>query len=210
MSRTIGPKAKLSRRLKRNLFLKGARSFSGKDDYAKRPFKPGVHGNAKGFAKISGYGQQLLEKQALRYTYGLTEKQLSKVFKQAMRSKDETGFALLSLLERRLDNVVYRAGLANSRNQARQLVNHGHFNINGVRADIPSITVEAGDVIEIKENKGKKPFWTNFKLEIPKENPAWLSTSNKKIKVINEPLVEDLPKEFNIGYIIEFYARKVK
>lgn len=209
MSRIYKAKTKLSKRVGRNLFLKGARSYSAKDDYAKRPQKPGQHGANKKFARESNYAKQLTEKQALKYTYGLTEKQLTRVFKQAFHAKDETGYALFALLERRLDNVIYKAGLANSRAQARQLVNHGHFTVNGVRADIPSMLVNAGDEIKIKENKLKAKFWENFTLEVPNEQSAWLSKTGKVISVLNEPTADDLPKDFNPGYIIEYYSRRV-
>ena len=209
MSRFIGSKTQLSKRVGRNLFLKGARSFSAKDDYSKKPQKPGVHGGGKSFAKISEYSKQLTEKQALRFTYGLTEKQLANTFKRAFKAKDETGYGLFSLLERRLDNVVYRAGLANSRAQARQLVNHGHFLLNGIRASIPSMLVSAADKIEVKPAKAKNAFWTNFQLEVPNEQSAWLSKKDRTINVINEPTADDLPKEFNPGYIIEYYSRRV-
>ena len=140
MSRYLESKTKLSKRVKRNLFLKGSRSFSPKDDYAKRPFKAGMH--VKRFEKkLSNYGTQLLEKQAIRFTYGITEKQLSNLFKKAFTKQGDTGKIVLSALERRLDNVVYKGGLANSRAQARQLVNHGHFEINGKKVNIPSYTV---------------------------------------------------------------------
>lgn len=203
-------KAKLSRRIGRNLFLKGSRSFSAKDDVSKRLFKPGQHGTARGFSRLSEYGKQLVEKQAIRFTYGLTEKQMRKVFKKAKKADDPTGIAFLTLLETRLDNVVYRGGLANSRSQARQLVNHGHFLVNGIKAEVPSIAINPGDVIEVKPSKAKNAFWTNFKLEIPAESPAWLSTTGMKIKVVGNPVQEELPQEYNLGNIIEYYSRRVK
>ena len=203
-------KTKKSRRIGRNLFLKGARSFSAKDDFSKRPFKPGVHGSARGFAKNSEYSKQLSEKQALKFVYGLNERQMTNTFKKSLNAKGETGVILLQSLERRLDNVVYRAGLANSRAQARQLVNHGSFEVNGSSVNIPSYQVKTGDVIKVKASKAKNTFWTNFKLEVPNELVAWLSSSDKTIKVLNEPLNEDLPKDFNIAYIVEYYSRRVK
>ena len=210
--RITGSKTKKSRRIGRTLYLKGARSFGPKDDFAKRPFKPGVHGNARGagFAKVSEYGKQLLEKQALKFTYGLNERQMTNLFKKSLHAKGETGVTLLQLLERRLDNVVYRAGLANSRAQARQLVNHGQFLVNDIAVDIPSYLVDTGDTIKVKANKEKGAFWTNYKLEVPNEQVAWLSTSGHTIKILNEPLTEDLPKDFTIAFIVEYYSRRVK
>lgn len=203
-------KTKKSRRIGRNLFLKGSRSFSAKDDYTRRPFKPGVHGSARGFSKVSEYGKQLAEKQALKFVYGLNERQMTNAFKKSLNSKGETGVVLLQILERRLDNVVYRAGLANSRAQARQLVSHGQFEVNGETVTIPSFQVATGDEIKVKANKSSSAFWTNFKLEVPNEEVAWLAKSGNTIKVINEPLSEDLPKDFNIPYIVEYYSRRVK
>lgn len=203
-------KTKKSRRIGRNLFLKGSRSFSAKDDYTKRPFKPGVHGSARGFSKTSEYGKQLAEKQAIKFVYGLNERQMTNVFKKALRKQGETGVILLQTLEKRLDNVVYRAGLANSRAQARQLVSHGQFEVNGQTVTVPSFQVATGDEIKVKGTKANSAFWTNFKLEIPNEEVSWLAKSGTTIKVLNEPLAEDLPKDFNIPYIVEYYSRRVK
>ena len=211
MARYTGSKTKLSKRVGKNLFLKGARSFSAKDDYARRPQKPGVHGVSKRPAKLSEYGKQLKEKQTLRYTYGLMEKQLANVFKKAFKSKGDTGVTAMTMLERRLDNVVYKAGLSNSLAQARQLVAHGHFQVNDHKCDIPSAMVEQGDVIAVRSGKeAKSAFWTNFNLQVPLTVPAWLDASKKNtIKVINLPLADDLPASINISSIVEYYSRKV-
>jgi len=208
--RITGSKTKKSRRIGKNLFLKGARSYSQKDDFSKRPFKPGVHGSAGGFAKTSEYGKQLAEKQALKFVYGLNERQMTNAFKKALKSQGETGVVLMQNLERRLDNVVYRAGLANSRAQARQLVSHGQFEVSGQAVNIPSLLVKTGDVIKVKASKAGSAFWTNFKLEVPNEVVAWISVSDKTITILNEPLSEDLPKDFTIAYIVEYYSRRVK
>jgi small subunit ribosomal protein S4 len=209
MSRYIKPKTKLSKRVKKNLFLKGARSFSAKDDYAKRPVKSGMH--SKKFAKkLSNYGTQLLEKQAIRFTYGITEKQLGNLFKKAFTKQGDTGNFVITTLERRLDNVVYKGGLANSRAQARQLVNHGHFLVNGKMVNIPSYIVNTDDVITIKETKLKAPFWIEFKLEVPKDKTSWIDNAKTKtLKVLSLPLETDLPKEFNLPPVVEYYSRKV-
>jgi small subunit ribosomal protein S4 len=212
MARYLQGKTKLSKRVGRNLFLKGARSFSAKDDYAKRPHKAGQHGKKFQRGRTSQYSKQLLEKQSLKFTYGLMEKQLMNLFGKAFNTPGDTGKIALSLLERRLDNVVYRAGLANSRGQARQLINHGHFKVNGVKTDIASFVVKPGDVVQVKENKLKNGFWKEFQLQIPNEVTPWLSANQakKEIKVINEPLPENLPQEFNIQSVVEFYSRKVR
>ncbi len=208
MSRYTKSRTKLSKRIGRNLYLKGARSFSAKDDYSKRPYNAGMH--SKKFKRVSEYGKQLSEKQAIRFVYSVSERQLGNLFKKCFALGGDTGKTALSFLERRLDNVVYRAGLANSRAQARQLVNHGHFLVNGKKASIPSYVVNAGDIVEVKANKAKNAFWTNFNLEIPKESPTWLDLSkDKKIKVLSLPVDEDFPKEFNIAHVVEYYSRKV-
>lgn len=209
MARYLGSRTKLCRRVKRNLFLKGARSFSAKDDYTKRPTIS--NNNRKRQTRLTEYGKQLMEKQLLKYTYGLMEKQLTNLFKKAFRQKGDTGKIALSVLEKRLDNVVYRSGLANSRAQARQLVNHGHFNVNGKTVDIPSFQVSVGDVIAIKQNKLNKNFWKNFQLQVPNQIPSWLDTSKKNtIRIISEPTDEDLPLEdIKISTVVEYYSRKV-
>ena len=209
MSRYLESKTKLSKRVKRNLFLKGARSFSAKDDYAKRPFPAGVHG--KKFAKkLSNYGSQLLEKQAIRFTYGITERQLGNLFKKGFKKAENPGTYVLSQLERRLDNVVYKGGLANSRSQARQLVTHGHFLVNGQKVNIPSYIVNAEDIVSVKENKVSNAFWVNFKLEVPKDKITWVdSTKAKKLVVLTLPLEADLPVIFNLPPVVEYYSRKV-
>lgn len=209
MARYTAGRTKLSKRIGRNLFLKGARSFSPKDDYAKKPYGSGEHGKKK-FTKVSEFGKQLLEKQAIKFTYGVLEKQLTNLFKKASKTSSDTGKTVLTFLERRLDNVVYRGGMANSRAQARQLVNHGHFLVNGKSVDIPSFLVSAGDIITIKANKVDAPFWVNFKLEVPNESPAWLDgTKAMQIRVVNLPLETDLPQEFKIAPVVEYYSRKV-
>lgn len=212
MARYIRGKTKLSKRVGRNLFLKGARSFSAKDDYTKRPYKAGQHGKKFQRGRTSQYAKQLIEKQSIRYTYGLMEKQLMNLFGRAFETTGDTGKIALNLLERRLDNVIYKAGLANSRSQARQLVNHGHFTINDVPTNIPSFTVKTGDIIKVKENKLTNNFWKEFKLEVPNEVVPWLSSNQakKEIKIINEPLDQDLPQEFNVQAVVEFYSRKVR
>lgn len=206
MARYIKSRTKLSRRVGRNLFLKGSRSFSAKDDYTKKP----IRNNKKKFVTLSGYGKQLLEKQALKYTYGIQEKQLSNIFKKSFKQNGDTGFLALSTLEKRLDNVIYRAGLANSRAQARQLVNHGQFEVNGVKTDIPSFIVKVGDLITIKNSKAKNGFWQNFKLEVPNDVPTWMDASKQStVKVLSLPLDSDVPQDINISSIVEYYSRKV-
>jgi small subunit ribosomal protein S4 len=208
MSRYTGSKTKLSRKVGRNLFNKGARSYSAKDNYTKKSYRPGVHG--KKMRKLSEYGKQLQEKQILKLTYGLQEKQLANIFKKAFKKKGDTAIVALTALETRLDNVVYKAGLADSRSQARQLVAHGHFTVDGVKVNIPSFQVKTGEVIAVKANKIKKPFWVNFKLGVPNDVPTWLDASKaNQVKVLNMPISTDLPQDFKLPYIVEYYSRKV-
>jgi small subunit ribosomal protein S4 len=149
MSRYRGPVEKLERRFGVSLNLKGERRLAGKSALEKRPYGPGQHGQRR--KKVSEYGLQLNEKQKAKFMYGLSEKQFRRLFKDAARSSGNTGENLILLLERRLDNVVYRMSLATTRNQARQLVTHGHILVDGKRLDIPSYRVKAGQKIEIKE-----------------------------------------------------------
>jgi small subunit ribosomal protein S4 len=210
MARYTGSRTKLSKRVGKNLFLKGSRSFSAKDDYSKRPQKAGEHSKSRKPSKLSEYGKQLLEKQTLKFTYGIMEKQLANIFKKAFKAKGDTGIIAMTTLERRLDNVVYKSGMANSLAQARQLVTHGHFTVNGKKCDIASSIVSTDDVIALKQSKEKAPFWIAFKLDVPLSVPTWLDTSKKNsIKVLTLPTPEDLPANLNIAPIVEYYSRKV-
>jgi small subunit ribosomal protein S4 len=153
MARYRGPVEKIERRFGVSLGLKGERRLAGKSALEKRPYAPGQHGQKKG--KISEYGLQLNEKQKAKFMYGLSEKQFRRLFKEANRKEGNTGENLVKLLERRLDNVVYRMGFASTRNGARQFVTHGHLLVDGKKVDIPSFRVKAGQKIEVKEASKK-------------------------------------------------------
>jgi small subunit ribosomal protein S4 len=155
MARYRGPVEKIERRFGVDLGLKGERRLAGKSALDKRPFAPGQHGQRK--AKISEYGLQLREKQKAKFIYGVSEKQFRNMFKEANRLDGNTGANLVSLLERRLDNIVYRMSFATTRNSARQLVNHGHVLVDGKKVNIPSYRVKPGQKIEIKEKSKKNP-----------------------------------------------------
>ena len=155
MARYRGPVEKIERRLDADLGLKGERRLSGKSALEKRPFAPGQHGQRR--AKISEYGLQLREKQKAKFMYGVSEKQFRKYFKEAARVEGNTGANLITLLERRLDNVVYRMGFATTRANARQFTTHGHILVDGKKVDIPSFIVKAGQKIEIKEKSKTNP-----------------------------------------------------
>jgi small subunit ribosomal protein S4 len=180
----------------------------------KRPTIPGQHGNSRGGGRrqqASQYSLQLREKQKVKRLYGLLEKQFSNLMKEASRKQGQSGQILLQLLEMRLDNAVYRAGFATSRRAARQLVTHGHFMLNGVRVDIPSIRVKAGDEFVIREHsKGTEYF---KKLDdvspAPATTPDWLKVDRKKVsvKITGAPTREDAEPDLNEQLIVEYYSR---
>src|SRR3989344_7883114 len=149
MGRYTGPKEKLERRIGAKLFLKGERSYSPKSAMVKKPYPPGVHGK-KTYRRLSEYGSQLQKKQKIKYIYRMLEKQFKSFVKKAMKSKENTTDILVQMLEGRLDNTIFRMGLAQSRDQARQLVNHGHILVNGIKTSIPSFQVKKGNKISIR------------------------------------------------------------
>lgn len=175
----------------------------------KKPYVPGQHGrNSR--SRLSEYGTQLREKQKIRRSYGLLEKQFRNIITEAQKSKGQTGEAILRLLELRADNVVYRAGFANSRRSSRQLVNHGHFLLDGKKVDIPSIRLKEGQVLEVspkaKSNAYFKELLSNPTAGSP---PKWLKVEAKglKITVLAMPSRDDIPEEFNEQAVVEFYSR---
>ena len=203
MGRYTGPKDKLSRREGVNLHLKGARSFSDKDGLARKPFPPGQHGNERR-ARLSNYGFQLREKQKVKRTYGLREKNMKNVFKEADRRAKlydtDKSLEFLRLLELRLDNVVYLAGLAPSRSAARQYVTHGHVRLNGKKASIPSLELKEGDSVELTKAK-LAPAEKFFK------TPDWIESKGVSCKVARLPVREDIDEGIKENLIIEFYSR---
>jgi len=177
----------------------------------KRPTIPGQHGNSRMRSKPSQYSLQLREKQKVKRLYGLLEKQFSNLMAEATRKEGESGAVLLELLERRLDNAVYRAGFAPSRRAARQLVTHGHFTLNGVRVDIPSIRLKAGDEIVIREHAAKNEYFKKLDdvSPAPTSLPAWLKVDRKKltVKVAGMPQRDDAEPEIKEQLIVEYYSR---
>ena len=207
MARDLSAKCKKCRREGKKIFLKGERCFSMKCAMIKRPYAPGQHGQSRRMG-LSEYGIQLREKQKVKRTYGLLEKQFRKYYDMASSMKGNTGVLLSTLLERRMDNVVYRLGLAESRNHARQLVNHGHFLLNGIKTDIPSCLLKEGDVISIKNDKGV--YFQNLKNVLKNQQvPSWLSLDLQKIegKVVSSPTLDEIDMNSNIHLIIEFYSK---
>ncbi len=200
-------KCRLCRREGNKLFLKGDKCYNGKCPFEKRPAAPGQHGAAR--KKVSEYGQQLREKQKVKRIYGVQEGQFRAYYEEADRMKGITGENMLSLLERRLDNVVYRLGLAVSRAQARQLVNHGHFTVNGKKCNIPSYIVRAGEVIAVRENKVQNTYFTALKEGKVTNLPKWLEFNLEKLegKVIALPTREDIDSQIAEHMIVELYSK---
>ncbi|MCS7262704.1 MAG: 30S ribosomal protein S4 [Aquificaceae bacterium] len=208
MGRYIGPLVRIDRKL--GVVVSGKKGAP--KTLSRRNFPPGQHGRLKGRRrKLTEYGLRLLEKQKLKFLYGgLREKQFRRYFDQASRSKGNTGQVLLQLLERRLDNVVYRLGFACTRRQARQWVAHGHFLVNGRKVDIPSYQVEPGDVIEVKTSSRDVPqLLENLQNIDPRSVPSWLELDKENFrgKVIDMPRDVQLEVPVNLQYIIEFYSR---
>jgi small subunit ribosomal protein S4 len=199
---------KLCRRDGEKLFLKGARCTTDKCAIDKRKYPPGQHGQRRG--KLSDYAVQLKEKQKVKRIYGLLEKQFSKYFKEAEKKRGITGELLLQILELRLDNIVYRIGFTSNRNQARQLVLHGHFRINGKKVNIPSYRVKVGDVIAVHEpSKNIGVFGENLQRQQHEGVPSWLEVdfAGFKGKVLHVPGRDDIPLTAKEQLIVEFYSR---
>jgi small subunit ribosomal protein S4 len=191
------------------LFLKGDRCYSEKCAVERKPFGPGAHGQGRR-QKPTEYGLQLREKQKTKRTYGLMEKQFRNYFKRAERQKGITGENLLILLERRLDNVVYRLGFASSRKEARQLVNHGHFTINGKKATIPSMMVRVGDIIQVKEKSRESAKFKEIKEQAAyKTPPEWLSVDVENLAgtVLAYPVRNQIDTPVSEQLIVELYSR---
>ena len=208
MARYTGPACKLCRREGKKLFLKGDRCTSGKCALDRRSTAPGQHGAAN--KKMREYGKQLRAKQVAKRYYGVLEKQFKNYYVEADRRDGITGENLLCLLERRLDNVVYRMGLASSHRDARQLVLHGHFTLNGKKADIPSIIVKAGDVIAVKETSRSNAKFKALAEELESAiTPKWLAVDKAALsaKVVTLPVREDIDFEFEEQLIVELYSK---
>lgn len=210
MARYTGPRCRLCRREGMKLFLKGERCYTDKCAFERRSYPPGQHGQAQMRAKRSDYGIRLREKQKVKRIYGVSEKQFKKYFDRADRMRGQTGHNLLQLLERRLDNVVYRLGFASSRAQARQMVVHGLFKVNGRTVDIPSYLVRPGEVIELKEKYRQNPYiQENLEAVVRRGVPQWLEldADNFKGTVKALPTREDVTMPIQEQLIVEIYSR---
>ena len=207
MARYTESKCRLCRREGAKLFLKGDKCYKASCPMAKRPTPPGQHGMAR--HKVSEYGLQLREKQKTKRIYGILEGQFHEYYVKADRMKGITGENMLSLLERRLDNVIYRMGIAASRNQARQLVTHAHFTVNGKKVNIPSYTVKAGDVIGVKESSRDNKYFTEIKQMKKGTMPKWVDFDPDTLegKVIALPMREDVDSQIAEHMIVELYSK---
>ena len=209
MARYTGPVCRLCRREGMKLFLKGERCYTGKCAIDRRAYAPGQHGQARA-KKPTEYGLQLREKQKARRLYGVMEKQFRHYFDEAARRKGVTGENLLVLLERRLDNVVFHLGFASSRPEARQLVNHGHFTVNGKKVDIASYSVRVGETIAVKEGSKSSPRVKQLLENLGSRSvPGWLSLDANAAAgtVINLPTREDIQIPIQEHLIVEKYSR---
>jgi small subunit ribosomal protein S4 len=208
MARYTDPVCRICRREGLKLFLKGSRCYSRKCSFERRSTPPGM--NTQRRRKVSEFGLQLREKQKVRKTYSIMEKQFRNYFEKAEQRTGMTGENLLRLLEMRLDNVVYRMGLARSRAEARQLVSHGHFTVNGRPTNIPSFSTKAGDRIEVRESRrGREYFKTATETVKAAQIPEWVSVDAAKLSgsIVAEPAREQMPLEFNEQLVVEFYSR---
>ncbi|KNF08046.1 30S ribosomal protein S4 A [Gottschalkia purinilytica] len=207
MARYTGPVCRLCRREGQKLYLKGDKCYTDKCPVARRTYAPGQHGQSR--KKLSDYGTQLREKQKVRRYYGVLEAPMRKYFKMADKAQGITGENLLKILELRLDNVVYRLGLAASRAEARQLVIHGHFTVNGKKVDIPSYLMNVGDVIEVKEKSKNSPKFKEIQENHQGNTPSWLQVDAEKLsgKIVAEPSREDVDLPIQEHLIVELYSK---
>jgi small subunit ribosomal protein S4 len=209
LARYTGSVCRLCRRENMKLFLKGDRCYSDKCAFDRRSYAPGQHGQRRR-GKISDYGVQLREKQKVKRMYGLSEKQFHLFFERADRQKGITGTNLLTLLERRLDNVIYRLGFANSRTQARQYVRHNHFTVNGKKVNIPSYMIGIGDVVEVREkSRGVQAIGDSLDAVVRRGVPQWLDLEKDNMRGVVKgfPAREDLTMPIQEQLIVELYSK---
>jgi len=215
MAKYIGPVCKLCRREGEKLFLKGARCFTAKCAFEKRGFAPGQHGRTGqggrgGSERASDYSRQLRAKQKARRVYGVFERQFRRFYGLALKHRGLTGLNLLQNLEMRFDNIIYRFGMAENRSQARQLVAHGHFCVNGIRTNIPSMLLRPGDVVTVRKGSEKTTFFKEVGDLAEKRNCAvWLDRDLKNLtgKVVRVPERAEIDGNLNEQLIVEYYSR---
>jgi small subunit ribosomal protein S4 len=220
MAKTLSPVCKLCRREGEKLYLKGERCFTPKCSFEKRDFAPGQHGRTAGrggrgkgmgTGRASDFARQLRAKQKARRIYGVLERQFRRYYDTAIRRRGLTGLNLLQILESRLDNVIYRLGFASSRPQARLLVTHGHFTVNGRRTDVPSMLLSPGDQITVREGSGKLSYFKDLDAVAEQRNaPAWLGRDVKKLSgtVARMPERPEIDGSLDEQLIVEYYSRR--
>lgn len=216
MAKTLGPVCKLCRREGEKLYLKGERCFTPKCAFERRNFAPGQHGRTSGRStsrtgRESDFARQLRAKQKARRIYGVLERQFRRYYETALGRRGLTGLNLLQILESRLDNVIYRLGFASSRAQARLLVTHGHFLVNGRRTDVPSMLLKEGDVIAVREGSSKLKYFKELPAFAENRNaPAWLSRDLKAMTgtVVRMPERAEIDGSLNEQLIVEYYSRR--
>jgi small subunit ribosomal protein S4 len=212
MSKYIGPVCRLCRREGEKLYLKGSRCLTPKCAIERRGYAPGQHGKEGQMKRnrSSDFANQLREKQKARRIYGVLERQFHRYYLKAIHSRGLTGEVMLQLLESRLDNVVYRLGFAENRAQARSLVTHGHFNVNGRRTDVPSMLVKPGDVVEVREGSRRRTYFKVLAdVADSRTAPSWLSRDVASLsgKMIQVPTRQDIDAKLNEQLIVEYYSR---
>jgi small subunit ribosomal protein S4 len=216
MAKELGPACKLCRREGEKLFLKGERCFTPKCAFERRGFAPGQHGptgsrgSRGGTGRASDYSKQLRAKQKARRIYGVFERQFRRYYGNALKARGITGLMLLQVLESRLDNVVFRLGFASSRSQARLLVTHGHFTVNGRRTDIPSMNVKAGDVVAVREGSRDTTYFKDLASIAETRNvPAWIGRDLKDLSgtILRLPERAEIDGNLNEQLIVEYYSR---
>lgn len=208
MARYTGPVCRICRRHGTKLFLKGQRCFGPKCGIERRKYPPGEHG--QGRRKVSEFGLQLAEKQKLRSVYGVLERQFRKHFEEAERRPGMTGPNLLCILESRMDNVVYRLGFASSRKQARELVRHGHFDLNGRKTNIPSALLGDGDKLAVRASSRDNEYFAAVRGELTQKTlPRWLDldADNLAGRVVRDPARDDIDTVVNEQLVVEYYSR---
>ncbi|HND46975.1 MAG TPA: 30S ribosomal protein S4 [Anaerolineales bacterium] len=218
MAKSLSPVCKLCRREGEKLYLKGERCFTPKCAFDRRSFAPGQHGKTSGrggnpgsTGRASDFARQLRAKQKARRVYGVLERQFRRYYDTAITRRGLTGLNLLQILESRLDNVVFRLGFASSRAQARLLVTHGHFTVNGRRTDVPSMLLSNGDVIAVREGSGKLSYFKDLNAYAEKRNtPAWLSRDLKAMSgsVARMPERAEIDGSLDEQLIVEYYSRR--
>jgi small subunit ribosomal protein S4 len=212
MARYIGPVCKLCRREGEKLFLKGERCFTPKCSFDKRGYAPGAHGKTNLYRRNreSDFARQLRAKQKARRVYGVLERQFRRYYRESLKSTGLTGLNLLQILETRLDNVIYKLGYAQSRAQARMLVTHGHFNVNGRRTDVPSTVISPGDKVAVREGSRKRAYFRNLRETLNGGPvPMWLQRDASDLSggVLRRPERSEIDGNLNEQLIVEYYSR---